>query len=119
MKTWSYADLSRIAKMNGGPEQYVEIIRNSGFQEGIKHGRKEGVLIMLGAAAGAIIVKTVIDKSHHKRVTHKEYEDAKKILIYELNEQIKNEEKEDEDNSGESSEIEDKTFINEDDNEEA
>ena len=34
-KNWSYANLSKLAKVNGGPEKLVEKIENAGFVKGV------------------------------------------------------------------------------------
>ena len=71
MREWDYANMAHMAKIHGGPEQYVDLILKKGIQDGIKQGRIEAALIMLGATAGGLTVKAIIDKKKAKRKTVK------------------------------------------------
>lgn len=54
-KNWDYSELAHDAKMNGGPEKYLELIRNHSMREGELQGKAEGkteLLIAEGIAAG-------------------------------------------------------------------
>lgn len=42
MKTWKYAILSYLAKLNGGPEKFVEKLFKAGFDKGYKLGYSKG-----------------------------------------------------------------------------
>lgn len=54
-KKWDYSELAHTAKLNGGPEKYIELIRNNSMQKGILEGKAEGkaeVLIAEGITFG-------------------------------------------------------------------
>ena len=90
MREWDYANMAHMAKIHGGPEQYVDLILKKGMQDGIKQGRIEAALVLLGAAAGGVIVKTIVDKKQSKRkVSDEEYRKAREALISEIKEEMK------------------------------
>ena len=52
-KDWDYANLAHTAKEFGGPEKYLQIVKDHSFQE----GRKEQLIIdgvIVGSNAGAL-----------------------------------------------------------------
>lgn len=54
-KNWDYSELAHEAKLNGGPEKYIELIRNNSMQKGRLEGKSEGkaeVLIAEGITFG-------------------------------------------------------------------
>lgn len=55
---WDYANLSKLAKENGGPEKLVESIFDSGKQA----GKKESLPLIAVAAIGGFIVYAVGEK---------------------------------------------------------
>ncbi len=75
---WNYAELSKLAKANGGPEKLVDLL--------IKSGEKK-VLPWVGVAfAGGIVLTIGIQKiieyfSHKKTISSDEVESAKKEVI--------------------------------------
>lgn len=74
MKTWDYANLSKLAKANGGPEELVDKLVNSG---------KLQMLPWIGIAFGCGIVVTKLVQ-HFKRLKAKsatELESAKQEVI--------------------------------------
>ena len=74
MKTWDYANLSKLAKANGGPEELVDKLINSG---------KLQMLPWIGVAFGCGIVATKLVQ-HFKKLKDKsaaELEAAKQEVI--------------------------------------
>lgn len=54
-KKWDYSELAHNAKMNGGPEKYLEMIRDNSMREGRREGKAEGkteLLIAEGITLG-------------------------------------------------------------------
>ena len=90
---WNYSDLSKLAKMNGGPEMLISKIRAGGYYSGLTAGRKEAFLWVVTSAvvAGAVIayeegprfVKAVTNKFCNKSVVE-EGKAAEKILLNEI-----------------------------------
>jgi len=80
--TWNYAELSKLAKANGGPEKLVEIL----IYSGVKSGEKK-VLPWVGVAlAGGVGITIGVQKvisyfSRKKAISTAEVESAKKELI--------------------------------------
>lgn len=79
---WDYAELSKMAKANGGPEKYVEVLVNSG---------KKHMLPWMGAATvGGVVVTLGIQKAikylrDKKEKSDAEFEAAKIELIKGIN----------------------------------
>jgi len=77
---WDYAELSKMAKANGGPEKLIETVAN----DGVKTGRTQmlpavGIALVVGVAG-----KTVYDKLKSyfaDKKTKEEMEAAKKELV--------------------------------------
>jgi hypothetical protein len=74
---WNYAELSKLAKANGGPEKLIELL--------VKSGEKK-VLPWVGVAfAGGVIttivVQEIIEFFSRKDISSAEVESAKKELI--------------------------------------
>ena len=55
---WNYSDLSRLAKMNGGPEMLLSKIKAGSFQSGLVAGRKESLpwIVISALIAGGVLV---------------------------------------------------------------
>lgn len=93
--SWNYADLSHAAKECGGPEALMKIIEGRGFQEGIKRGRIQTVLILAGPVAVTFVVKNrekIVSfcEAKMKKITRKECEAAKDTLIQGIKEYDEN-----------------------------
>jgi hypothetical protein len=92
---WNYSDLSRLAKMNGGPEMLISKIKAGSFQSGLAAGRKESLpwIVISALIAGGVLVyeegpklvKAVKNKISNKAVVE-EAEAAEEILIKEIKE---------------------------------
>ena len=75
---WSYAELSKLAKANGGPEKLVELL--------VKAGRKKALpwigVAFIGGIGVTIGVQEIIEYfSHQKDISSPEFESAKKEII--------------------------------------
>lgn len=75
---WSYAELSKLAKANGGPEKLVELL--------IKYGEKKAIprigVAFVGGIAVTVGVQEIIKYfSHKKDISSPEVESAKKVII--------------------------------------
>ena len=92
---WNYSDLSRLAKMNGGPEMLISKIKAGSFQSGLAAGRKESLplVIILALISGGVLayeegpklVKAVKNRISNKAVVE-EAAAAEEILIKEIKE---------------------------------
>lgn len=92
---WNYSDVSRLAKMNGGPEMLLSKIKAGSFQSGLAAGRKESLpwIAISALIAGGVLVyeegpklvKAVKNKINNKAVVE-EAEVAEEILIKEIKE---------------------------------
>lgn len=75
---WNYAELSKMAKENGGPEKFVEILINSGKKQMIPW---LGVALAGGMASTLGIQKVVKYFSQKKAMSDEAVEIAKQELI--------------------------------------
>lgn len=92
---WNYSDLSKLAKMNGGPEMLISKIKAGSFQNGLATGRKESLPWIIVAAVitggvlayeeGPKIVKAVKSRINKKAVVE-EAAAAEEILLKEIRE---------------------------------
>ncbi len=82
-KKWDYSKMAHNAKMNGGPEKYLELIRNNSRQAGKLEGKVEGrteVLVAEGITfglgllgyAGYKAFTTIKDKRERKELQDQE-----------------------------------------------
>lgn len=88
--TWDYAELSKLAKVNGGPEKLIDILIEHGKEIGEKAGesktlRRVGILLTAGLVVGAGIYKLIDYFSKKKAISPAEVEAAKKELIQGIN----------------------------------
>ena len=73
-QTWDYAELSKLAKQNGGPEKLVEKF--------IRTGRWQMIPFIGIAFAGGLVAQKVIAYLTDKRkISKKELENAKMELV--------------------------------------
>jgi len=84
-KNWDYSEMAHNAKMNGGPEKYLELIRDNSRRAGKLEGKAEGraeVLIAEGITfglgllgyAGYKAFTTIKDKRERKELQDQELE---------------------------------------------
>ena len=97
--TWSYAELSKMAKEHGGPEKLVEMLIQSGVNDGIKTGRRQmepWLFVVAIAATGlTIAVQRGIDYFQSKKQPSKEeIEAVKQELIQGIKEYDESRERE-------------------------
>lgn len=105
-KNWDYSELAHNAKLNGGPEKYLELIKDNSLREGKLEGRAEGkaeVLIAEGIAFGIGLLGyagykafTTIKDRHEKEAIknrEKEVREAEAELLEGINKAIKDEER--------------------------
>ena len=92
---WNYSDLSRLAKMNGGPEMLISKIKAGSFQSGLVAGRKESrpwVVISVLIAGGVLVYEEgsklvkVVKSKISNNVVVEEAAAAEEILIKEIKE---------------------------------
>lgn len=75
---WNYAKLSKLAKLNGGPEKLVQIINNAG----VIKGRWQMVPVTIGAFLVGTTVTPLVRYFKTKRSkSQAEFEAAKAELI--------------------------------------
>ncbi len=75
---WSYAELSKLAKVNGGPEKLVDLL--------VKSGEKKMHPWLGVAFAGGIVATLGVQElieyfSNKKAISSAEVESAKKVII--------------------------------------
>lgn len=79
---WNYAKLSKLAKLNGGPEKLVNIIAKEGVRQGIKTGRLQMIPFAIGAFLIGLSIKPIYDYIQGKKAKSiAEYEAARAELI--------------------------------------
>ena len=62
-KSWDYATLSKTAKQFGGPEKFIETIKQQAFSQGVKSEKvKQLPIALISVVAGAAIYKIYSDK---------------------------------------------------------
>ena len=84
-KDWDYANLAYTAKEFGGPEKYLQIVRDYSFQE----GRKEQLIIdgVIVVGAGCLYLGAkAIKHFKKKRVTDEQANEAEQVLVEKMNE---------------------------------
>lgn len=55
-KSWSYSELSKLAKTYGGPEILISNIKDGNYRRGLVAGRKECIPIVVSSLCIACIV---------------------------------------------------------------
>lgn len=74
---WDYAELSKLAKANGGPEKLIELL--------VKSGEKKILpwvgFAFAGGVVATVVVQEIIEYFSHKDISSDEVESAKKELI--------------------------------------
>lgn len=87
--SWDYAELSKLAKENGGPEALVDSLISAGKEEGYSEGQSSMVPVILGVgglclAAGVglpALIKKLARFFNSKKNQPEELEAAKEELI--------------------------------------
>ena len=95
-KNWDYAELAHTAKEFGGPEKYLQMVKDHSVQE----GRKEQLVIdgAIALAAGGLYLGVkafnhVKNKIKMNKVTKEQAKEAEEILIKNMNEVLEEEAK--------------------------
>ena len=79
---WDYAELSKVAKENGGPEEMLSLVRESGIDIGHKEMLPVvGIGIGIGALGYAGISRLVNLFKNKEEISPEAIETAKKELI--------------------------------------
>ena len=84
-KDWDYANLSHTAKKYGGPEKYLQIVKDHSFQ----NGRKKQFLIDGAIVIGAGLLYLGVESTRRikqKKVTAEQAKEAEQILVEKMNE---------------------------------
>lgn len=76
--SWNYAELSKLARANGGPEKLVDLLVNSGKKKMIPI---VGAAVLGGVALTLGVQKLIAHFSKLKDVSDKLVEDAKQEII--------------------------------------
>lgn len=85
--SWDYANLSKMAKDNGGPEQLVDTLVKSGREEGEKIGRKQMIPLLIFATLGVWgFDKYKSWQNKKKEEDKRKLEESKRELINGINE---------------------------------
>ncbi len=97
-KDWDYSELTHNAKLNGGPEKYLEAIRDCGIAKGKLEGKAEGkaeLLIAEGIALGIGLLgyagykafTNIKNKQDRENLKEQELraEEAKRRMMEEIN----------------------------------
>lgn len=72
---WDYALMAHEASLHGGPEEYVDSIRQDAFGDGFENGTIFGTII----TAGAVIVAAVGSFAWNKYTEYRERRKEEKI----------------------------------------
>jgi len=79
MKDWDYAELVKDAKNHGGPEEYIESIKENAFEEGRESRNKEVLGVFIGGAGAASAIAFLWSKwKNRKERRRREREEAQK-----------------------------------------
>ena len=84
-KDWDYANHAHTAKKFGGPEKYLQIVKDHSFQEGRKEQLIIDGVIVIGAGCLYLGAKAY-NHFKKKRVTAEQAEEAEEILVEKMNE---------------------------------
>ena len=84
MKDWDYAQLTKVASENGGPQKFIDKVADTNFNMGYNTGHDSGVKDGVAGAAlifgGIALVyaggKWIVNKIRE----HKEHEDENQVL---------------------------------------
>lgn len=97
-KDWDYARLSKEASAHGGPEEFLKIIKEASYNNGLTDKQAELQPVIIGLTAGAAILgalghsawqklREMWKARQEKKMIEAEYaEEAEKILIQKLHE---------------------------------
>jgi len=85
LENWDYAELSKMAKVNGGPEQYIGMIKDgankAGLEKGVVIGVGIGACVAFGAMTGGKKLRNYISKRKKEKL---ELENLENDLVSEL-----------------------------------
>ena len=84
-KNWDYANLAHTAKRFGGPEKYLQIVKEYSFQEGRKKQLIiDGIIVL--SAEGLYLGIKAFKHIRKNRITAEQAEEAELVLVEEMNE---------------------------------
>lgn len=92
--SWNYAELSKLAKANGGPERLVELLVNSGKKKMIP---AVGIAVLGGVALTLGVQKLIAYFAKLKGESDKLVEEAKQEIIQGIKEYDAEQENKEED----------------------
>lgn len=83
--SWSYAKLSKVAKIAGGPENLIQTIFAKGEAIGYVKGIKDLITFIVLAIASKVVIKFVYDYYKEKiTIVIVEVKKARQVLIWGL-----------------------------------
>ena len=94
-RNWDYANLAKIAKRYGGPEKYLNTIKEASFSKGYGQAKTEDFRIQLILTAAGLVASgiAVYDGWRVRKLTQQikdtEAAEAEQILLEELEEMEK------------------------------
>lgn len=71
---WDYAEMSKMAKQLGGPEQYADHLYNSGRMSGLYEGRGQGILAGIAGTLGGMAITYLVSSAFEKYRTKRQTE---------------------------------------------
>lgn len=80
-KKWNYAELSRDVAMAGGPEKFINTIKEYSYKKGIDEGRKQKNPVIAISILGGIGVGVGIEKIYQGIKQHIKGKKRKKIVM--------------------------------------
>lgn len=90
MKDWDYAQLTKVASENGGPQKFIDKVADTNFNMGYNTGHDSGVKDgVVGAAlifGGIALIYAGGKWIFNKIQEHKEHEDENRVLKKESDE---------------------------------
>lgn len=88
---WDYALMAHEASLHGGPEEYVDSIRQDAYDDGFEHGIMWGTTIISGGFALIALGKILWDKyaeyRHRRREEKEKAEGDRRRLIWKIREE--------------------------------
>lgn len=79
--SWDYAEMSKMAKELGGPEQYAQHLYSSGRMSGLYEGRSQGAAVGIIGMLGGMAIKYLINEAF-KRYRERKRKEAEEVSEY-------------------------------------